>query len=80
VGREQSDPKWSGITLEWKGVDNKSRGTTLASAHALCLDLLLSVWLHILGEWNCCQEFRRGVVYRLIGVEIDIKDVNDVNL
>jgi len=21
---EQSGPKWSGITLEWKGVDNKS--------------------------------------------------------
>jgi len=22
--QEQSDPKWSGIALEWKGVDNKS--------------------------------------------------------
>jgi len=38
--RKQSNLKWSGITLEWKGVDNKSGGTTLASAHALCLDLL----------------------------------------
>ena len=28
----------------------------------------------------CCQEIRRGVVYRLIRVEIDIKDVNDFNL
>jgi len=35
--REQSDPEWSGITLEWKGVDNKSGGTTLASACVLCL-------------------------------------------
>jgi len=38
------------------------------------------MWLHILGEQNCCQEFRRGVVYRLIGVRIDVKDVNDFNL
>ena len=60
--RKQSDPEWSGITLEWKGVDNKSRGTTLASAHALCLDLLSRVWLHISGGRNCCQECRRGMV------------------
>ena len=70
----------SRVTLEWKEFDNKSRGTTLASAHALCLDLLLCVWLHISGGWNCCQEIRREVVYRLIGVEMDIKDVNDFNL
>jgi len=38
------------------------------------------MWLHISGGWNCCQEYRRGVVYRLIGVEMDIKDVNDFNL
>jgi len=46
----------------------------------LCLDLLSCVWLHISGGLNYCQEFRRGVVYRLIGVRIDIKDVNDFNL
>jgi len=46
VEQEQSDPEWSGITLKWKGVDNKSGGTTLASAHVLCLDLLLYVWLY----------------------------------
>ena len=46
-----------------KRVDNKSRGTTLASARALYLDLLLHVWLCILGGRNCRQEFRRGVVY-----------------
>ena len=62
VKREQSDPEWSGITLEWKGVDNKSGGTTLASACALCLDLLSCVWLRISGELNCCQESWRGVV------------------
>ena len=61
--REWSDPEWSGITPEWKRVDNKSGGTTLASARALCLNLLLHVWLHISGGRNCCQEFRRGVVY-----------------
>ena len=70
----------SRITPEWKGVDNKSGGTTLASARVLCLDLLLHMWLHISGGQNCCQEIRRGVVYRLIGVEMDIKDINDFNL
>ena len=60
--RERSNPEWSGITLEGKGVDNKSGGTTLASAHALCLDLLSCVWLCISGELNCCQDFWRGVV------------------
>ena len=54
--------EWSGIAPEWKGVDNKSGGTTLASAHALCLDLLLHVWLRISEELNCCQESRREVV------------------
>jgi len=80
VEQEWSDPEWSRITPEWKGVDNKSGGTTLASAHVLCLDLLSHVWLHISEGQNCCQECRRGVVYRLIEVEMDIKDVNDFNL
>ena len=52
----------------------------MASARALCLDLLSCVWLRISGEWNRYQECRKGVVYRLIGVEMDIKDVNDINL
>ena len=77
---EQSDPEWSGITPEWKGVDNKSGETILASAYTLCLDLLLCVWLHISGGQNCCQEYKREVVYRLIRVKMDIKDVNDFNL
>jgi len=52
--------------VEWNysgivGIDNKV-GTTLASAHALCLDLLSHVWLRISGGLNCCQEFQRGVV------------------
>jgi len=75
-----SSLEWSRITPEWKGVDNKSGETTLASACALCLNLLSHVWLCILGERNCYQECRRGVVYRLIGVEMDIKDINDFNL
>jgi len=61
VEQEQSRPEWSGITLEWMGFDNKL-GTTLASARALCLDLLLRVWLHISGGGNCCQKSWRGVV------------------
>jgi len=65
--------------LEWVGFDNKM-GTTLASACVLCLNLLLHVWLCISGGWNCCQEIRKGVIYRLIGMEVDIKDVNDFNL
>ena len=72
----------SGAELLWNGreLTTKVRGTTLASACVLCLDLLLCVWLHISGGQNCCQECRRGVVYRLIGVEMDIKDINDFNL
>ena len=45
-----------------EGIDNKSRGTTLASARVLCLDLLSRVWLRISGGLNCCQESQRGVV------------------
>jgi len=77
---KRSDPEWSGITPEWKEVNNKSEGTTLASACALCLDLLSRMWLYISGGQNCCQECRRGVVYRLIGVKINVKDVNNFNL
>jgi len=78
--QEWSGLEWSRITPEWKGINNKSRETTLALACALCLNLLLHMWLRISGGWNCCQECRRGVIYRLIGVEMDIKDVNDFNL
>ena len=55
-------------------------GTALASAHVLCLDLLSRVRLRISEGWDCCQEIRKRVVYRLIGMEVDIKDVNDFNL
>jgi len=49
----------------------------LASAYMLCLNLLSHMWLRISGELNCCQEFRRGVVYKLIGVRIEyVKDIN----
>ena len=61
-GLEWSDPDWSGVTLEWKRVDNKGGGTTLASARVLCLDLLSRVWLHISEGLNCWQESQRGVV------------------
>jgi len=60
--RERSDPDWGRVTPEWKRVDNKSGGTTLASARALCLDRLSRMWLRISGGLNCCQESRRGVV------------------
>jgi len=60
-GTGRSGPELSGVTPEWKGFDNKM-GTTLVSAHTLCLDLLSCVWLHISGGLNCCQEFWRGVV------------------
>jgi len=50
-------------------------GTTLASARALCLDLLSHVWLCISEGWDCCQEIRKRVVYRLIGMEVGIKDI-----
>jgi len=52
--------------VEWnysriEGFDNKV-GTTLASARALCLNLLSRVWLRISEGLNCCQEFWRGMV------------------
>ena len=78
VGAEWPRVEWKYSRVE--GSWQQSEGTTLVSACALCLDLLLHVWLHISGEQNCCQEIRRGVVYKLIGVEIDIKDVIDFNL
>jgi len=57
----RSGPELSGITPEWMGFDNKVE-TTLASACALCLDLLSRVWLRISGGMNCCQELQRGMV------------------
>jgi len=59
--QERSGPEWSGIAPEWVRLTTKE-GTTLASARALCLDLLSHVWLRISGGLNCCQEFRRGMV------------------
>jgi len=61
VEQERSGPEWNGITPEWMGFDNKV-GTTLASARALCLNLLSRVWLRISEGRNCCQEYRRGMV------------------
>ena len=55
-------------------------GTTWASARALCLDLLSRVQLHISEGQDYCQGIRKRVVYGLIGIEVDIKDVNDFNL
>jgi len=58
-----------------QALESQIRGPLTACV--LCLDLLSCMWLHILGELNCCQEFRREVVFRLIGVRIEhIKDVN----
>jgi len=57
--------EWAGVEQSDSGMEvvrQQSGGTTLASACALCLDLLSCVRLHISGGLNCCQEFRRGVV------------------
>jgi len=62
MGRNRME--WAGVGWNYsriEGFDNKV-GTTLASARALCLNLLLRVWLHISGGLNCCQEFRKEVV------------------
>jgi len=55
-------------------------GTTLALARTLCLDLLSHVRSRISEGWDCCQGIRKRVVYGLIGMEVDIKDVKDFNL
>jgi len=36
--------------------------------------------LYISGGLNCCQELKRGVVYRLIEVRINIQDIKYFNL
>jgi len=60
------------LTTKW--------GTTLASARALCLDLLSHVQLHISEGLNCCQELGEEW-YRLIGMRIgEGEGVNDFNL
>jgi len=70
----------SGITPEWKGVDNKV-GEQPWPQLVHCVSICCRVCGCVFQEDRiCCQEIRREVVYRLIGVEIDIKDVNDFNL
>ena len=61
--QEQSDPEWSGVTSEWKGVDNKSEEQPwpqLVCCALICCHICGCVFQ---GRLNCCQEFRRGVVY-----------------
>jgi len=61
-GAERDGVGRSGVEiLRNERFDNKI-GTTLASAHALCLDLLSRVRLRISGGLNYCQEFQREVV------------------
>ena len=46
-----------------------------------CALIYCCMWLCISGGLNCCQEFRSGVVYRLIGMRIEhVKDIKDINL
>ena len=45
------------FTASLEGIQQQYRSRiTLASAHALCLNLLLYVWLLILEQWNIVQE------------------------
>jgi len=59
TGAEWAEVEWNCSGMD--GIDNKI-GITLASAHALCLDLLSCVWLRISGGMSCYQEFQRGMV------------------
>jgi len=62
-GRNRSGVGQSRVELLWNGWGLTTKwGTTLASARALCLNLLSRVWLRISGGLNCCQKFRRGMV------------------
>jgi len=61
----QNRTEWARVERSDSGIEGvwqQSGGTTLASARALCLDLLLHVQLRISGGLNCCQEFQRGKV------------------
>ena len=74
--QEWSDLEWSGVTLEWKEVDNKSGETTLASARALCLNLLLRVVAYFRRT-----ELLPGVQERSgILIRVRIEHVKNVNL
>jgi len=72
----QSNPGWNKVTLKKKGIDNKigeQPWPQLVCYASICCHL----WLHFIGGLNCCQEFRREMVYRLIGARIEhIRDVN----
>ena len=66
---------WSGVELLWSG---RELTTKVGEQPWPQLVRCALICCHVCG---CVfQEIRRGVVYRLIGVEMDIKDVNDFNL
>jgi len=68
--------RWT--TFFHQELDSSSAGDSMFEV--TIVSELLHVWLCISGGRNCCQEIRKGVVYRLIEVEMDIKDINDFNL
>jgi len=74
---------WSRNKITWsktkllrkKGINNKIREQPWPQL-VCCTSIYYCIWLHILG--NCYQEFRRGMVYRII--EVRIKHIRDINL
>jgi len=78
--QEQSDPEWSGITLEWKGLTTKMEEQPWPQLVRCAL-----IFCHMCGcifqeDWIVTRSFGEEW-YRLIGVRIEQReDVNDFNL
>jgi len=80
VEQEQSDPEWSGITLEWKGLTTKM-GEQPWPELVRCALIFCRVCGCIFQEdWIVTRSFGEEW-YRLIGVRIEQReDVNDFTL
>jgi len=77
VEQGRNNPEWNRVILRKKGIDNKI-GEQPWPQLMCYASIYYHVWLHISGGQNCCQEFRRGIVYRLM--EARIEHIRDVNL
>ena len=75
--QRQNNPKWNRITLRKKEIDNKI-GEQPWPQLMHCASIYCHMWLCILEGRNCCQDFKRGMVYKLM--EVRIEHVRDINV
>jgi len=77
VEQEQNNPEWNRVILRKKEINNKI-GKQPWPQLMCCASICCHMWLHISGGQNCCQEFRKEMVYRLMKGRI--KHIRDINL